>query len=77
MVKKAILEKSMSEAGCIAPYMPRNISKDYPICETLTTGTLALDIYDKYVYNMQYSKHSEVGTRRDSIFLSIFVFFSC
>ena len=50
----------MSEAGCIAPYIPRNMSKDYPICETLETGTLAWDIYNKYVYNAQFSKNSEV-----------------
>ena len=65
----------MSEAGCIAPYIPRNISKDYPICESLETGTLAWDIYDKYVYNAQFSKDSEVRIRRLSTFLSVTVMF--
>ena len=62
MVNTAILKKSMSEAGCIAPFMPRNISKDYPICESFETGTLAWDIYNKYVYEAQFSPDSEVGT---------------
>ena len=69
-----ILEKSMSEAGCIAPYIPRNMSKDYPICETLETGSLAWDIYNKYVYEAQFSKDSEVRIRPNSTFLSLTVF---
>ena len=66
-----ILEKSMSEAGCIAPYIPRNMSKDYPICETLETGTLAWDIYNKYVYNAQFSKNSEVYEDSEPLNLSL------
>ena len=54
----------MTEVGCIAPYMPRNISKDYPICETVQTGSLAWDIYNNYVYNAQFSKDSEVSNRK-------------
>ena len=74
MVNTAILKKSMSEAGCIAPFMPRNISKDYPICESFETGTLAWDIYNKYVYEAQFSPDSEVGTLTGSPFsLQLFV----
>ena len=59
-VMAAILEKSMSEVGCIVPFIPKNISKNYPICETYKTGTLAWDIYNRFVYEIQFSKQSEV-----------------
>ena len=64
MVNRAILEKSMSEVGCIVPYMPQNISQDYPICETVETGSLAWDIYNNHVYEAQFSQDSEVPIER-------------
>ena len=73
-MNRAILQKSISEAGCIAPYIPRNISEDYPICETLETGSLAWDIYNKYVYEAQFSKNFEVQTGMHSTFLSVKLF---
>ena len=55
-VTQAILDTSISEVGCIAPYLPRNISKDYPICKDNKTGSVAWNIYNDLVYEQQFTK---------------------
>ena len=55
-----IIKKSMEEVGCIVPFLPSSISRQYPVCESNTTGSAAFNIYETLIAKQTYAKEEEV-----------------
>ena len=51
----------MSEVGCVPPYIPIKMAKDYPVCNNDEDGKKAFDIYEKYSHE-RFKNGTEVWT---------------
>ena len=54
------MDESMAQVGCIPPYIPLNISEDYPVCLNETSGLVAYRIYEKMTNEERFDKKSKV-----------------
>ena len=54
-----VINTSMSEVGCVVPYLPSKLSKGLPVCTNASSGTKAKKIYDKLT-NERFKKGGDV-----------------
>ena len=61
----------MKELGCISPFSYINSAFDYPICEDRNSGKKAMNIYEKFAYDIDFSSETEVCLFRNIINLTL------
>ena len=59
----------MKELGCISPFSYINSASEseYPICEDRMSGKKAINIYEKFAYDIDFSSETEVCLFRNII----------